>query len=101
MKPVRIIALGLIGVFIARQFQQSGQGANRPQASLASQPDHLLSARASAPSSPRQGAVASRDTHLPDYTPEEPAPAKRQPQNTPPEQKISGTPLTNNTPNAR
>ena len=98
MKPIRMIALGLIVVFIARQFQQSRQGTQR---SLANQPDHLLPAQASAPSGPRQGAVASRDTHLPDYTPDEPPPSQRQPDNTPASQQITGAQWTDNPPPVR
>lgn len=76
MKPVRLIALGLIGVFIARQYQQNSQGTG-PQPSL-----------------------AKHATHRPDNTTESPAPAKRPPEHTSAAQPVSATPLTNNAPKA-
>ena len=76
MKPVRLIALGLIGVFIARQYKLSSQGTG-------SQPS-----------------LAKHAAHRPDNTPESPAPAKRQPEHTPAAQPVAATALTNNAPKA-
>lgn len=91
MKPVRLIAVGLIAAVVVRQILQNHGYTVGPKSSQGSAPKKLLPARTAAPSSPREGAVASRDTHLPDYTPHEPHPAERQPLNTPASQQISST----------
>lgn len=101
MKPIRLITLGLIGAVVVRQIQQNRQTAWNQQRSLANDPEHLLPARTKTPSSPRQSAVASRDTHLPEYNPQEPPPSQRQPANTPASQQITGEAWTNNTPTRR
>jgi hypothetical protein len=91
MKRVRLIALGLIAAVVVRQILQNHGSGVLSKLSQASVPKTLLPARTAAPSSPRQGAVANRDTHLPDYTPHEPRPAERQPENTPAAQQLSST----------
>lgn len=100
MKPLRLIALGLIGAFVIRQIQESNQRTQRPALKYY-EPEHMLPAHASAPSGPRQGAVANRDTNLPDYRPQEPPPSQRQPNNTPASQQITGAQWTDNPPTVR
>lgn len=83
MKPIRMISLGLIGLFVARGLKPSNR---RDLKSLGGQLERLLPARTSAPRSPRQGRIANAESNLPDYSPESPDTRRRQPANTPPDQ---------------
>lgn len=88
MSTIRLAALGLIGLWIARELKQSDTAASP---SLAGQPDHLLPARTKSPQGPRQGRVASADTHIPEYTATSSEKVQRQPENTPANQKLGVT----------